>query len=214
MSRRLITSLILSSVAVLSSMSVSADEFYEYGRVISSDPIYEYDNRREKVCWDEDSYYRNNSRTRGGSDYYSTKRSSRYDRNSHRTTVRGRASDEAVAVGTVAGGVVGAAVGHSMANSRESQAATTIIGGVVGMVIGNSIARNADTRISVSHHHHGTRNPTYTKKTRQVCEYEFKRRANVIGYQVRYRFNGNTYVTNTRRDPGHQIRLRIEPMVD
>ena len=110
------------------------------------------------------------------------------------------------AAGAITGAVVGAAIGHTLAEDSHSQAATTLIGGVMGMVIGSNVA---DGRVRVHHHHHVKTEPV----SRQICEYEIRRHANIIGYQVRYRFNGQT-IQLTQDNPGRNIRLKIQPMID
>ena len=190
------TGMITAFLCVISA-SVLANSAYITVPVLSAQAIYEYDRHREKVCWQEPIP------NRGSSQYYDHS-SSHYHESSNANR------DSQVASGALTGAVVGAAIGHAVSEDRQSQAATTLIGGVVGMVVGGNLADHG--RVKVRHRHQSYhREPV---STRQVCDYEYRKRATITGYKVQYRLHGQIFTTNSRHKPGRKLRLRIEPMLN
>ena len=109
-----------------------------------------------------------------------------------------RASGTAQIVGAVIGGALGNAVGHKKRNKQVG----TAVGAVLGASIANDIARNSrgDSRVR-----YGTRN---------VCQTftEYRDEDRLLGYDVRYRYAGQTYTARMKRHPGTEIRIRVTPI--
>ena len=116
-----------------------------------------------------------------------------------RVVRRGRGSP----AGTIAGAVVGGVVGNQAGN-RRNRAATTVAGSLLGAAIGRSISR----------YHNDTRYVTEERRCELVDHYDTEER--LVGYRVKYRYHGRTFVTRTREHPGERIPVRVgvEPFDD
>ncbi|MFC6632298.1 glycine zipper 2TM domain-containing protein [Microbulbifer taiwanensis] len=110
--------------------------------------------------------------------------------------------------GTVIGGLIGAAIGnnlgkrghrgrHHYRHYRHQRGASTVAGAAVGALVGNQISRaSAPTRY-------------VTEQRCQVVD-EFVTHRELVGYDVRYRYNGREYLTRTDQHPGDRIRVRVD----
>ncbi|WP_444919573.1 glycine zipper 2TM domain-containing protein [Microbulbifer sp. CnH-101-G] len=108
--------------------------------------------------------------------------------------------------GTLVGGLIGAAVGNSLGRGGHhgryhhhhggQRAGATVAGALVGALVGNQISRSNA--------------PTYyaTESRCQVVD-EFSSQRELVGYDVRYRYNGQVYLTRTDYHPGDRIRVRV-----
>lgn len=105
---------------------------------------------------------------------------------------RGRGSR----VGTIAGAVVGGVVGNQVSR-RRNRAAATVAGSLLGAVIGRGISRYPNE-------------PRYVTEERR-CELvdSIETEERLVGYRVKYRYHGRTFVTRTREHPGKRIPVRV-----
>ena len=71
-----------------------------------------------------------------------------------------------------------------------------IAGGVIGSVIGNEIRRDETT---VSYRYERDCDTRYRTEQREL-----------IGYDVRYRYNGREFTIFTQQHPGRYVQLRVE----
>ncbi|MGH1485149.1 MAG: glycine zipper 2TM domain-containing protein [Cellvibrionaceae bacterium] len=114
-------------------------------------------------------------------------------------TVRRKGSNTSVIIGSIIGGAIGNELGHNKSNKKVG----TVVGAVLGGSIANDISKNKrgyDTvseRICTTTHH---------------VSYEER----VTGYNVAYKYRGNTYYTTTNEHPGKRIRVAVtvRPLVD
>lgn len=108
---------------------------------------------------------------------------------------RHRGSQTPVLISTIIGGAIGNAVG----NNKSSQRVGTVVGAMLGHSVGRDIVRS-DSQ---------TRTARY--QTVQHCETvtEYRDEERLMGYQVRYLYNGEEFTVRTEQDPGEQIRLRV-----
>ena len=113
-------------------------------------------------------------------------------------------SGDSNAVGTVVGGVVGGAIGNAVGHNKSNKKVGAVVGAVLGATLGHEIARSND-RETVSH---GTE-----ERCKVYQDYHEEER--IVGYNVRYRYNGETYSTRTDTDPGDtiKVRLAISPVI-
>ena len=111
-----------------------------------------------------------------------------------RDTRRG-SSQTPVIISTIIGGAIGNAVG----NNKSSQRVGTVVGAMLGHSVGRDIVR-ADS-------HPATARYQTVKQCETVTEYREEER--LMGYQVRYLYNGEEFTVRTDQDPGEQIRLRV-----
>jgi uncharacterized protein YcfJ len=99
-------------------------------------------------------------------------------------------------VGALIGGALGNAVGHNKSNKR--------VGAVVGAVLGGSIGAD------ISRRRHAERyRPVY--RTEEVCRVvdEVYEERVLAGYNVTYRYAGETFTTRMDEDPGRYLRVRV-----
>jgi len=100
---------------------------------------------------------------------------------------------------TVFGGLVGAAVGHRLGRGHGSRGLATAAGTVVGAAVGNGLSRRATT------------DETYRVDNVRRCRVtqETHTEERIDGYDVTYRYGGETFTTRMAYDPGRQIRVRV-----
>lgn len=97
--------------------------------------------------------------------------------------------------GTIAGGIVGGVVGNQFGHGTGKDLMTA-----AGAVLGASIGHDASAR--------PTSRYVTTERRCEVVE-RVDREEQVVGYHVTYRYQGGTYTTRTRQDPGKWLRVRV-----
>lgn len=97
--------------------------------------------------------------------------------------------------GLILGGVVGGVVGNRFGGGNGKKVAT-VAGTIAGAAIGQELARGP------SHGYATYEDRCRTYRTRHTEE-------RVIGYDVRYRYNGREYLTRADHDPGSHIKVRV-----
>ncbi len=101
------------------------------------------------------------------------------------------------------GGIVGAAIGNSIGRGhhRDNKNIKTLAGGLLGAAIGNDIGaqnRGRNSRVE------------YRDEQRCSTEYETRWEQKIIGYNVTYRYRGETYNTRMDYDPGDKLRVQVQ----
>ncbi len=96
----------------------------------------------------------------------------------------------------ILGAIIGAAVGRNFGNGRGQDVAT-----VAGAVLGGSVGRDVKNR------RNGSGRTVYEQPCETVDNYRTEER--IEGYDVTYRYNGDTYSTFTSNDPGHTIKVSV-----
>jgi uncharacterized protein YcfJ len=127
---------------------------------------------------------------------YTYERVSRPERECYDTEVTHRDDRRGNNAGaTVLGAIIGGALGNQVGKG-DGRKAATIAGAVAGGAIANSAARRDDE--------------TYVSSERRCREvdggYEERR---INGYDVEYRYRGETYMSRLSFDPGERIRVRV-----
>lgn len=98
---------------------------------------------------------------------------------------------------TLIGGALGATLGSHSGRSPESQVFGAIAGGLIGGAIGHELGGKGETTIRY--------------RTERECKVEYRhRRRELVGYEVRYRYNGREFMTITDRHPGRYLELEVE----
>jgi len=157
----------------------------DYARVISSEPIFRTVERRVPVenCWTEQQ--------REETPVYR-------DGMQHAQPPRKRS-----ATGTILGALIGGGIGNAVGAGEENKKVGTVVGAILGASVGRDISRNGSNR-QYSH---------TEVSYRDVQRCEVKERVEMeevpAGYSVTYRYNGETYTTRTRRDPGNKLKIAI-----
>ena len=105
--------------------------------------------------------------------------------------------------GTIAGGLLGGVIGRQFGGGKGRDAAT-VAGVLIGSAIGHDNEANKNRQRS--------RNDRYETRTRQECSTRYQRsqEERIDGYKVTYRYQGETFTTRTRYEPGKQIRLAVD----
>jgi len=98
----------------------------------------------------------------------------------------------------IVGAVLGAAVGRQFGRGRGQDAAT-----VAGAVLGGSIGRD------IKHRRYSP--PQYSTGVVERCRtvHDAHTEERVVGYRVRYDYQGRVYTTRTHNDPGDRIQVRV-----
>lgn len=127
---------------------------------------------------------------------YTYERVSRPERECYDTEVARREDRRGNNAGaTVLGAIIGGALGNQVGKG-DGRKAATIAGAVAGGAIANSAARRDDHTYVTSERH-----------CREVDGGYEERRVN--GYDVEYRYRGETYMSRLSYDPGERIRVRV-----
>lgn len=101
------------------------------------------------------------------------------------------------ATGTIIGGIIGAALGNELGHHKRNKQVGAVAGAALGASIGHDLSRrNGRTRY-------------VTEQRCQVVD-EYTSRRELVGYDVRYRYNGRHYMTRTDHHPGDRIRVRVD----
>lgn len=98
----------------------------------------------------------------------------------------------------IVGGIIGGVVGNQFGSGRGRDVAT-----VAGAVLGGSIAHDYKKRRAYGY-------DTYTEPVER-CEiqHHYYEEERIVGYDVKYRYNGRMYRTRMDRDPGSRVRVRV-----
>jgi hypothetical protein len=103
--------------------------------------------------------------------------------------------------GTLLGALIGGALGNQVGKG-QGRTAATIGGAVIGGAIGNSVARNND------HYDQYQDNSGVVRRCRTVSDYNGDQ--GVGGYNVTYRYAGQTYHAVTNYNPGRTMRVVVD----
>jgi uncharacterized protein YcfJ len=91
----------------------------------------------------------------------------------------------------ILGTIIGAAIGNQLGHHKSNKRVGAVAGGILGASIGSDI---------------GNKHRYQNRPTQYDIEYEER----IVGYDVSYRYRGNTYHTTTREHPGKKIKLRLQ----
>lgn len=160
---------------------------YRWARVVDVDPVREWVRVpvNQEVCWTDEG---------------------RYPRRHHQN-YRHNSEAANIMVGSILGGVIGNQFGKG-----QGKDAATVAGALLGAAIASDNQKYAPKhgqKHSYRHRdHHYDRHPRHG---RQQCRTERKwvEEERVTGYEVTYRFKGETYRTIMDHDPGHRVRVRM-----
>lgn len=113
----------------------------------------------------------------------------------HRKPVK----DENRIAGTVLGGVLGGVLGHQVGNGRGNDVAT-VVGAAAGGYAGNQVQKNMQ---------HNDTYSTSEKRCKTVDESSEK----VVGYNVKYKLDGQIDTIHMDHDPGSRIPVKDGQLV-
>ena len=101
-------------------------------------------------------------------------------------------------IAPIAGGIIGGVVGHQFGNGR-GKTALTVAGTLLGASLGHGYS---------SSHHRQRQTVEHVRHCETVDQYEQQQQ--LIGYRVKYRYEGQTYYTQTTEHPGKHIPVRVK----
>jgi uncharacterized protein YcfJ len=106
--------------------------------------------------------------------------------------------------GTLVGGLVGGVMANQIYQGRgKNRDAATLAGALLGGAIGHDLSRNQ-------------RQSHLTTATERHCEVQDQTtyEERLIGYRVKYRYQGHIFTTRTKEHPGRRIPIRVgvDPM--
>lgn len=104
----------------------------------------------------------------------------------------------------IVGAIIGGAVGNAVLHGKTKKRVGTAVGAVLGASIGADINRQR--------HQGEYRSRPVSYRSEEVCQVvdEIHEEQQLRGYEVKYRFAGETYVTLMDRDPGRFVRVRVD----
>ncbi len=117
-----------------------------------------------------------------------------------------RSHGHGLSTGAVLGGIIGAAVGNELGHEKRNKQ----VGAVAGALLGASIGRDVSAK-----GHRGYR--TQTRHQVEKCDtvYDRTKEQVITGYDVVYRYKGDTYHMQTPYRPGRRVKLKVqfEPVI-
>jgi uncharacterized protein YcfJ len=119
--------------------------------------------------------------------YYEPRQDCRYEQRATRGN-----NTTAVIVGSLIGGAIGNELGHKKSNKR--------VGAVAGAILGGSIANDVSRG-----------NRSYYGEPERVCTttQQVRYQEQITGYNVAYRYLGDTYYTRMDRRPNDKIKIEV-----
>ena len=123
----------------------------------------------------------------------------RQDCHDETVTHQAPVKDQHQVIGTVAGAVIGGVIGHQIGGGTGRDIAT-VAGAAGGGYAGNRIQKNLQDK------------DTYTT-TEQKCATVYDTSEKHLGYEVRYRLNGQEATVKMDHDPGERIPVRDGQLV-
>jgi uncharacterized protein YcfJ len=111
-----------------------------------------------------------------------------------------RRPQHASGTGTILGGLIGAAIGNELGHKKSNKRVGAVAGAVLGATIGSDISRR--NRSS------GTQ---VTYEDQQHCEvtHRIRKEEELVGYNVTYKYHGQTYQTRTTEHPGKKLKIAV-----
>jgi len=198
----------ISSMTVATSSTAEAQQlrhrFTEFAPVISVEPVVREVRQTtpHKECWIEQE---EQVVIREGS-------TNSYSR-SHRSNSSQSHSGGDALVGGVIGGVIGNQLGKR--SGRGARNGATVAGAIIGSVIanevrGNDVNRHRRHRNNQRVESHAPQRVITTRPVehcRETVKTTYEQR--VQAYDVTYRYQGQTFTTRMKRDPGDRIELQV-----
>lgn len=170
----------------------SSHSFTDYARVVDVNPIYSKIAYEKPIreCWLEEQQH-----------------TTVYEGNAH-----GRRSHNTG--GTIAGGVIGGVIGNQLGKRGNSTTrfGATVVGAIIGSAIANEGPQSNHRRHRRPNQHQSrpVQRPVQSRPVeRCTTQVTTEYRREISGYQVTYRYKGQTFTTRTDRDPGDRIPISI-----
>jgi uncharacterized protein YcfJ len=102
--------------------------------------------------------------------------------------------------GIVVGGILGGVAGHQVGRGRGKDVAT-VAGSLLGALFGDNVANSGHR----SSYHRQVHYETHCDTIETITT-----REEIVAYDVKYRYKGNTYWTRTKYHPGKYIAVKVK----
>ena len=187
----------ISAAAVVSALALAglagtaavAQPISDVAQVISSTPVYERVATPQRECWTEQvTAYEERRTVRPGQEVYQESRPS--------------------GAGTLLGAIVGGAIGHQFGNSSGGRDRGTAAGAIIGGLIGADAERNSGGYVRTSRDVVEVDRVPVSRDV-QRCRNTSQYRDEIVGYDVRYNYNGREYTTRLAQDPGPTLTVDV-----
>jgi uncharacterized protein YcfJ len=113
--------------------------------------------------------------------------------------VRTVSSQPGVSGSAIVGGIIGGLIGNQMGQGH-GRTAMTVMGVALGSTVGQAASRQGAAQAETVSY------PVQRCQTRENISYQER----VDGYQVTYKYHGQTYRTRMPYDPGKKVKVRVE----
>ncbi len=120
-----------------------------------------------------------------------------------------RAPSAGIGPGAVLGAIVGGVIGHQFGNSTGGRDHGTAAGAVIGGLVGNSIEKDTDAGYRRAGRDVIVERTPVTRDVER-CETTSETSELIVGYEVRYEYNGREFRTNMPYDPGPEMAVNVE----
>ena len=167
--------------------AASAQAYGDVARVVSATPIVERVSIPRHDCRVEQASGYEERRVRPADDYR-------------------RAGNDGLGAGAILGAIVGGVIGHQFGNSSGGRDHGTAAGAIVGGLIGNSVERDAEAAAPRD----AVVERTPITRELQRCQDVPDSRERIVGYDVRYEYNGREFRTRMPYDPGPEMPVNVE----
>lgn len=164
----------------------------DVARVISATPITERASVPQRECYTEPVTSYEERRAPGYREEYREPRES-----------------AGIGPGTVLGAIVGGVIGHQFGGSSAGRDHGTVAGAIIGGLAGNAADRDAQSGYrTASRDVYVDRTPVTRDAER--CDTVAESRERIVGYDVRYEYNGREFRARLPYDPGPEMPVNVE----
>jgi uncharacterized protein YcfJ len=181
---------IAATLVAASGVALAQQTYGDVARVISSTPIYDRVSEPRREC-----------RTEQVTAYE--------ERRSVREAPREARESGGIGAGTVLGAIVGGVIGHQFGGSSAGRDHGTAAGAVIGGLVGNQADREAESGYRPAGRDVIVDRVPVTRDV-QRCENVADTTERIVGYDVRYEYNGREFRTRMPFDPGNQLAVNVE----
>jgi uncharacterized protein YcfJ len=118
-------------------------------------------------------------------------------------------SEPGIGPGTILGAIVGGVIGHQFGNSTGGRDHGTVAGALIGGLVGNAADRDAQAGYQAASRDVIVDRVPVTREV-QRCSDVADSRDVIVGYDVRYEYNGREFRTRLPHDPGPEMPVNVE----
>lgn len=192
MKNMLLTVALGSVCGALAQAATAQTTYGDVAKVLSATPVYERVATPRRDCRTEQvTAYEERRSVRPGPEEY-------------------RPSDAGgIGPGTVLGAIVGGVIGHQFGNSTAGRDHGTVAGALIGGLVGNAAERDAEAGVRSASREVVVDRVPVTREV-QRCSDVADSREVIVGYDVRYEYNGREFRARLPNDPGQEMPVNVD----